>query len=85
MTTAKVTFNFGTFLGQERRWRHTIAELGAKHNNVWALTADTGGALGKFKKEFPESSRRRRHCRAESCRCRGGSWRLKAIFPLFLV
>ena len=29
-------------------------ELGQKYNKVWALTADTGGALKQFKKDFPD-------------------------------
>jgi transketolase len=32
----------------------TMYELGQKHSNVWALTADTGGALKEFKKDFPD-------------------------------
>jgi transketolase len=29
-------------------------ELGQKHSNVWGLSADTGGALAAFKKDFPD-------------------------------
>jgi transketolase len=45
------TFNFGTFLSARSVVGDTIHELGVKHNNVWALTADTGGALKEFKKD----------------------------------
>jgi transketolase len=45
------TFNFGTFLSARSVVGDTIHELGIKHNNVWALTADTGGALKEFKKD----------------------------------
>lgn len=50
----KVTFNFGEFLSARSVAGDTIMELGKKYNNVWALTADTGGALKQFKKDFPE-------------------------------
>jgi transketolase len=32
----------------------TLHELGQKYDNVWGLTADTGGALTAFKKDFPD-------------------------------
>ncbi|MBI2304909.1 MAG: hypothetical protein HYU86_09220 [Chloroflexi bacterium] len=32
----------------------TLYELGSKHVNVWALTADTGGWLRAFGKDFPD-------------------------------
>jgi transketolase len=50
----KVTFNFGQFLSARSVMGDTMLELGKKYNNVWALTADTGGALKEYKKNFPE-------------------------------
>jgi len=50
----KVTFNFAGFLSARSVAGDTIMELGQKYNKVWALTADTGGALKQFKKDFPE-------------------------------
>jgi transketolase len=50
----KMTFNFGSFLSARSVVGETLHELGQKHNNVWALTADTGGALAAFKKDFPD-------------------------------
>ncbi|MBN1190260.1 MAG: hypothetical protein JXA46_10940 [Dehalococcoidales bacterium] len=50
----KETFNFGSFLSARSVMGDTMHELGSKHNNVWALTADTGGALVAFKKDFPD-------------------------------
>jgi transketolase len=50
----KVTFNFAQFLSARSVAGDTIMELGEKYNNVWALTADTGGALKDYKKKFPE-------------------------------
>jgi len=50
----KVTFNFGSFLSARSVAGDTIMELGQKSNKVWALTADTGGALKQFKKDFPD-------------------------------
>ncbi len=50
----KMTFNFGSFLSARSVMGDTMLELGTKHNNVWALTADTGGALKEFRKEFPD-------------------------------
>ena len=50
----KVTFNFGEFLSARSVSGDTIVELGQKYNNVWALTADTGGALKEYKKQFPD-------------------------------
>jgi transketolase len=48
----KVTFNFGSFLSARSVAGDTIVELGQKYNTVWALTADTGGALKEYKKLF---------------------------------
>ena len=50
----KVTFNFGEFLSARSVSGDTIVELAQKYNNVWALTADTGGALKEYKKQFPD-------------------------------
>ena len=50
----KVTFNFGQFLSARSVAGDTIIELGQKYHKVWALTADTGGALKQFKKDFPD-------------------------------
>lgn len=48
----KTTFNFGSFLSARSVVGDTLHELGLKHNNVWALTADTGGWLSDFKKDI---------------------------------
>jgi transketolase len=50
----KMTFNFGSFLSARSVMGDTMLELGQKHNNVWALTADTGGALKGFREAFPD-------------------------------
>ncbi len=50
----RVTFNFGSFLSARSVSGDTLHELGAKHDNVWALTADTGGWVAEFKKDFPD-------------------------------
>jgi transketolase len=50
----KVTFNFGQFLSARSVMGDTMYELGQKYDNVWALTADTGGAIKSFKEKFPE-------------------------------
>jgi len=50
----KMTFNFGSFLSARSVMGDTMYELGQKHSNVWALTADTGGALKEFKTAFPD-------------------------------
>jgi len=50
----KVTFNFGSFLSARSISGDTIVELAQKSNKVWALTADTGGALKQFKKDFAD-------------------------------
>jgi transketolase len=50
----KTTFNFGSFLSARSVAGDTLDDLGKKHGNVWALTADTGGWLAAFKKDFPE-------------------------------
>jgi transketolase len=50
----KMTFNFGSFMSARSVVGDTLHELGLKHDNVWGLTADTGGALTAFKKDFPD-------------------------------
>ena len=50
----KVTFNFGDFLSARSVMGDTLLELAKKYDNVWALTADTGGALKEYKKTIPE-------------------------------
>jgi transketolase len=50
----KMTFNFGSFLSARSVMGDTMLELGQKHGNVWALTADTGGALKAFREAFPD-------------------------------
>jgi len=50
----KMTFNFGSFMSARSVVGDTLHELGLKHNNVWGLTADTGGWLAPFKKDFPD-------------------------------
>ena len=54
MTTLKQTFNFGSFGSARSVMGGTIHELGQQHDNVWALAADTGGALSAFRKDFPD-------------------------------
>ncbi len=50
----KQTFNFGSFGSARSVVGSTIHDLGAQHSNVWALAADTGGALSAFRKDFPD-------------------------------
>jgi transketolase len=52
--TLKQTFNFGSFGSARSVVGSTVHELGQKHDNVWALAADTGGALSAFRKDFPD-------------------------------
>ncbi len=52
--TIKQTFNFGSMRSARSVVGGTIHELGQKHDNVWALAADTGGALSAFHNEFPD-------------------------------
>ncbi|MDR0469134.1 MAG: transketolase family protein [Peptococcaceae bacterium] len=49
-----VTVNFGTFMSARSVAGDAILEVGQKNDRVWALTADTGGPLSAFKKEFPD-------------------------------
>lgn len=50
----KMTFNFGSFLSARSVMGTTVHELGKEHDHVWALAADTGGALASFRKDFPD-------------------------------
>ena len=54
MTTVRMTRNFGSFGSARSVVGQTILELGQKHDNVWAMAADTGGSLAAFRKEFPD-------------------------------
>ena len=53
-TRMKMTFHFGSFASARSVVGSTLHELAEKHDNVWALTADTGGALATFRKDFPD-------------------------------
>ncbi len=50
----RVTFNFGNFLSARSVMGDTLHELGEKYDNVWALTADTGGSIKTFRQDFPD-------------------------------
>lgn len=50
----RISMNFGSFASARSVVGDTLHELGSKHNNVWALTADTGGWITKFKNDFPD-------------------------------
>jgi transketolase len=50
----KTTFNFGSFMSARSVVGDTLHELAQKHDNIWGLTADTGGWLSAFKKDFPD-------------------------------
>ncbi len=50
----KVTWNFGEFLSARSVAGETIIELAKQYPNVWGITADQGGALKQFKKDFPD-------------------------------
>ncbi|UCD09870.1 MAG: hypothetical protein JSU79_04285 [Dehalococcoidales bacterium] len=45
--------NFGSFASARSIIGDTLHELGEKYDNVWALTADTGGWISAFRKDFP--------------------------------
>jgi transketolase len=51
--TLKQTFNFGTRSARSVV-AATIHELAGRYSNVWALVADTGGALSAFRQDFPD-------------------------------
>jgi len=48
------TFNFGEILSSRSICGDTLYELAAKHPNVWVLTADCGGNLVEFRRDFPD-------------------------------
>ncbi len=50
----RMTMNFGTMRSGRSVAGDTLHELGSKHDNVWALTADTGGWISAFKNDFPD-------------------------------
>ncbi|MFC1947030.1 transketolase family protein [Chloroflexota bacterium] len=50
----RISMNFGSFGSARSIIGDTLHELGEKHDNVWALTADTGGWIGAFRKDFPD-------------------------------
>lgn len=49
-----VTFNFGDLLSARSICGDTLYDLAAKYPNVWVLTADCGGNLVEFKRDFPD-------------------------------
>lgn len=50
----KMSINFGSFASARSIIGDTLHDLGKKHDNVWALTADTGGWIAAFRKDFPD-------------------------------
>ena len=50
----RISMNFGSFGSARSIIGETLHELGEKHDNVWALTADTGGWISAFRKDFPD-------------------------------
>ena len=48
------TFTFGELLSARSICGDTLYELAAKHPNVWVLTADCGGNLVEFRRDFPD-------------------------------
>lgn len=51
----KVSFNFDAIFASGRdNTGKKLEELASKHDNVWVLTADTGGFLAGFKKDYPD-------------------------------
>jgi transketolase len=48
------TFNFGSFLSARSVVGDTLHDLGGKYDNVWALVADTGGAVKSFRNDYPD-------------------------------
>jgi transketolase len=50
----KATFHFGDFISARSVFGDTLVELGLKHKNVWAITADIGNSLKRFKTECHE-------------------------------
>ena len=50
----RISMNFGSFASARSIIGDTLHELGEKHDNIWALTADTGGWISAFRKDFPD-------------------------------
>jgi transketolase len=50
----RISINFGSFGSARSIIGETLHELGQKYDNVWALTADTGGWISAFRKDFPD-------------------------------
>ncbi|MBN2240163.1 MAG: hypothetical protein JW712_10350 [Dehalococcoidales bacterium] len=50
----RMSMNFGSFASARSIIGDTLHELGGKYDNIWALTADTGGWISAFKKDFPD-------------------------------
>jgi transketolase len=50
----RISMNFGSFGSARSIIGDTLHELGKKYDNVWALTADTGGWISAFRKDFPD-------------------------------
>ncbi len=48
----KISMNFGTIMSARSVSGEALHELGSKHDNVWALTSDTGTWITAFKKDF---------------------------------
>jgi transketolase len=50
----RMSMNFGSFASARSIIGETLHDIGAKHDNVWALTADTGGWIAAFRNDFPD-------------------------------
>jgi len=51
----KVSFNFDAIFASGRdNTGRKLEELAGRYDNVWVLTADTGGFLGRFKKDYAD-------------------------------
>ena len=50
----RMSMNFGSFASARSIIGDTLHDLGKKHDNVWALTADTGGWIAAFRNDFPD-------------------------------
>ena len=48
------TFTFGELLSSRSICGDTLYELAEKHPNVWVLTADCGGNLVEYRRDFPD-------------------------------
>lgn len=49
-----VTFNFRDMLSARSVMGDALDELGARHDNVWALTPDIGQSLNEFREHHPD-------------------------------